>query len=57
MNCHKAQELNKMFHYVWLLLSIVLVVWEILEDSQFPSVTPYLLEVSKYDLLWVTKDA
>ena len=27
------------------------------EDSQFPSVTPDLLEVAKYASLWVTKDA
>ena len=55
-NCHEAQELNKMFHYAWLLLSIMLVVWELPEDSQFPSVALDLLEVEKYASLWVTKD-
>jgi len=45
-----------MFHYVWLLLLIVLVAWELPEDSQFPSVALNLLEVVKYTFLWVTKD-
>jgi len=35
----------------------MLVTWELLEDSQFPSVTPNLPEVVKYTLLWATKDA
>lgn len=34
----------------------MLVAWELPEDSQFPSVTPDLLEVLKYTSLWVTKD-
>lgn len=46
-----------MFHYVWLLLSIVLVEWELLEDSQFPSVMLDLLEAAKYSSPWSTKDA
>ena len=28
-NCCKAQEQGKNFHYAWLLLSIVLVAWEL----------------------------
>lgn len=32
-NCCEEQELRKTFHYTWLLLSIVLVAWELLEDS------------------------
>lgn len=39
------------------MLSIVLVAWELPEDSQFHSVTPDLLEAVKYASLWVTKDA
>lgn len=35
-NCMEAQEQGKTFHYVWLLLSILLVTGELLEDSQFP---------------------
>ena len=46
-----------MFHYAWFLLSIVLVVWELPEDSEFPSVAPDLPEVAKYASLWATKDA
>lgn len=46
-----------MFHYAWLLLSIVLVVWELPEDSQFPSVMPDLPKITKYASLWATKDA
>lgn len=55
-NCREAYELGKMFHYVWLLFSIELVAWELPEDRKFPSVTPDLLEVVKYVLLWETKD-
>lgn len=47
---------RKMFHYVWLLLSIVLVAWELLEERQFPSVVPNLPEAAKYTSLWATKD-
>lgn len=57
MNCREAQELRKMFHYTWLLMSIVLVVWELPEDSEFPSIVPDLLKVAKYVVLWATKDA
>lgn len=28
-NCHEAQDESKTFHYAWLLLSIVLVAWEL----------------------------
>lgn len=56
-NSCEAQELSKTFHYAWLLLSIVLVAWELPEDSQFPSVMPDLPEATKYALLWATKDA
>jgi len=40
-----------MFHYAWLLLSIVLVVGELLKDSQFPIIDRDLLEAEKYALL------
>ena len=32
-NCHEAQKQGKTFHYTWLLLSIMLVVGELPEDS------------------------
>jgi len=57
VNFREAQELSKMFHYAWVLLSIVLVAWELPENSQFPSITPNLPEITKYASLWVTKDA
>lgn len=56
-NYHEVEELNKMFHYVWLLLSIVLVAWELLEDGQFPSIALDLPEAMKNALLWETKEA
>lgn len=55
-NYHKALELNKTFHYAWLLLLIVLVAWELPQDTQFPSIVPELLEAMKYASLWATKD-
>lgn len=35
-NCHEAQDESKTFDYAWFFLSIVLVTWELPEDSQFP---------------------
>lgn len=35
-NCEEAQEQGKTFHYVWFLLSILLVAGELPKDSQFP---------------------
>ena len=57
INCREAQEVSKSFHYTWLLLSIVLVGWELPEDSRIPSVVPDLPKVAKYASLWATKDA
>lgn len=56
-NYHEAQKQGKTFHYVWLLLLIVLVEWELPEDSQFLSIASDLPEAMKYALLWKTKDA
>jgi len=47
-NFYKAQEQGKMFHYAWLLLSIVLMAGELPEDSQFPTIDMDLLEAAKY---------
>lgn len=55
-NYREAQELRNMFHYVWLLMSIVLIEWELLEDIQFPSIVPDLKKAMKYASMWVTKD-
>lgn len=41
---------------MWLLLSIMLVAWDLLEDSQFPPVDKGLLEVAQFSSLWATKD-
>ena len=41
---------------MWLLLSIMLVAWELPEDSQFPSVALDLPEAVRYASLWATKD-
>lgn len=46
-----------MFHYAWLMLSIVLVAWELPKYSQFPSITSNLPKAAKYASLWVTRDA
>lgn len=46
-----------MFHYAWIMLSIVLVAWDSAEDSQLPSIALDLPKAAKYALLWETKDA
>lgn len=45
-----------MFHYAWLLLSIVVVAWELPEDSQFPLIASDLPGAAKFASLWATKD-
>lgn len=44
MNYKESQEQGNTFHYVWFLLSILLVAGELLEDNQFPPLDQ--------DLLW-----
>ena len=56
MNFYKAQDHSKNLHYALLLLSIVLVAWELPEGSQFPPVTPNLPEARKFASLWAMKD-
>jgi len=46
MNYREAQELRKTFQYAWLLMSIVMVAWELPKDSQLPSVAPNLPEAA-----------
>jgi len=57
LNCCKAQEQGKTFHYVWFILFILLVAGELPEDSQFPNIDSDLPEATKYASLWSTKDA
>lgn len=47
----------KSFHYAWLLLSIVLVVWKLQDDSKFPLLEEELPEAVQFASLWSTKDA
>lgn len=55
-NCWAAQDETKWFHYAWLLLSIVLVAWELLKASQIPSLKEGLLEVAQFASLSSIKD-
>jgi len=52
----EAQEESKLFHYAWLLLSIVLVAWRLPEDSQFPPHKEDLPEAAWFASLYSTKD-
>jgi len=47
-NYGEAQDDSKTFHYSWLLLSIVLVAWELLEDNQFPPIEKDLLAAENF---------
>lgn len=53
----EAYDHNKTFHYAWMLLFIVLVAWELPEDSQFPPIMPNLPEATKFTSRWVMKDS
>ena len=48
MNCRKAQDERKTFHYAWLLLSIVLIAWELPKDSQFPPLEKGLPKAAQF---------
>lgn len=48
VNCREAEDESKTFHYVWLFLSIVLVSWELPEDSQFPPLKTGFPEVAQF---------
>ncbi len=48
MNCREAQEVTKSFHYARLLLSIMLVAWILLKDSQFPPLKEGLQEATQF---------
>lgn len=41
VNCREATDQRNTSHYSWILLSIVLVAWKLLEDSQFPLMFPW----------------
>lgn len=56
MNYREAHYQSKTFHYSLMLLLIVLVVWELSEDIQFPPIETNLPEAAKLASLWVTKD-
>ena len=55
-NYREAQEERKSFHYAWLLLSIVLVAWELWEDNQFPPLEKGLPKAVQFASLSATKD-
>lgn len=56
VNCHKAQENSKPFHYAQLLLLILLIAWHLPEGSQFPPQEENLPKATKFTSLWSTKD-
>lgn len=54
-NCWEAQEESRMFHYALLLLSIILVSWKLLEDSEFTLQKEEFPKAARFALLWATK--
>jgi len=55
-NCCEGQDERKTFHYAWLFLSIMLLAWELLEDSQFPPLEKGLSKATQFASLWATND-
>lgn len=55
-NYREAWNDSKTFHYSWLLLSVMLVAWDLPEDSQFPPVEKDLPKAANFASLWATKD-
>lgn len=52
----EAQEEGKTFHYVWLIIIIMITTWRKWKGSQFPPIEPDVCEAVNYASLWYTKD-
>jgi len=57
VNYCEAYDEIRTFHYMWLFLSIMLIAWELPEDSQFPPMDKGLAESTQFTSLWATKDS
>lgn len=57
IDCSESQEEAKMFHYAWLIILMVVVVWKEPEDSSFPYFKVDICEVAGYASLWFTKES
>lgn len=56
LDCLKAQERRRYFHYSWLLILISLVTWEELVNMDFIKQLPGCCLAMKYTSLWHLKD-
>jgi hypothetical protein len=51
-----AQDQGYEFHFIWLLILIALVAWEMPEGTTFPEVDPSKPMVARFTTLWYTRD-
>lgn len=56
MNFREAQDGSKTFHYSWVLLSIMLISWDLPKDTEFPPVENNLAEAAMFASLWAKTD-
>jgi hypothetical protein len=52
----EAQDQGYEFHFIWLLILIVFIAWEMLEGATFPDIEPFEPLAAKFSTLWYSND-
>jgi hypothetical protein len=52
----EARDQGYEFHFIWLLILIAFIAWEIPEDATFPKLDPFEPLVVKFTSLWYSSD-
>ena len=56
LDCREVQDQGYEFHFIWLLVLIAFVAWEMLEGATFPEVKPSEPSTARFTTLWYTND-
>jgi hypothetical protein len=56
LDCHKAQHQGYKFNFIWLLILISFVSWEMPEGAAFPNIKPFDPIATKFTTLWYSSD-
>ena len=56
MDYREAQDQGYEFHFIWLLILITFVAWEMQEGTTFPNIEPFELLAMNFTTLWYSSD-
>ena len=56
LNCRKAQDQGYEFHFIWFLILIDFIAWEMPEGMTFLDIEPFEPSVTKFSTLWYSSD-